>query len=498
MFLSKRQLLSCCALFVIGSTIAVAQNATNAPGALTAYSAEASGPTPESAQPSLGKINHVVIIFQENRSTDNLFHDPVLINRGADIASTGLAGNTRVTLTPVPLVTDYDFNHSYISFLNTCDWNGSTCLMDGAINDACSPPSDCPPYAQYQYVQQSDVQPYFTMAETYAFGDRMFQTNQGPSFPAHQYIISGTSAVSTASPVYIAGIPFNNQEGSRSYAGCLAPATAVVYTIDTSMPFPNSTLGQIDGPECLEHPTLTDLLDQAGLTWKYYTVSAGSIWSAPDVIEHMCQPLSKRGKTVCNGPDWTGANPKVVIEGTQAQIIKDVQGGQLPTVTWVIPDGQASDHAGMNKGFGPSWVASIVNAVGESSFWSDTAIIVTWDDWGGWYDHVAPPIRNSGPYKNSYEYGFRVPIIVISPYSKPQYISHQQNDFGSILKFIEETFSLPQIDPEVGYADTYALGDLSDFFNFNQSPLHFTPIKTRYSKEYFLHNHAKPSPPDND
>jgi phospholipase C len=152
----------------------------------------------------------------------------------------------------------------------------------------------------------------------------------------------------------------------------------------------------------------------------------------------------------------------------------------------------------MNRGFGPSWVAAIVNTIGQSRFWNDTAIIVTWDDWGGWYDHVAPPIRNFGPYPNSYEYGFRVPIIAISPYAKPGYISHQQNDFGSILKFIEQTFALPEIDPQVGYADTYALGDLSDFFNFNQTPLKFTSIKARYGKDYFLHNKAKPTPPDND
>jgi len=129
-----------------------------------------------------------------------------------------------------------------------------------------------------------------------------------------------------------------------------------------------------------------------------------------------------------------------------------------------------------------------------------TVIIAAWDDWGGWYDHVPPPIRNSGPIQNSYEYGFRVPIMVISPYAKPAYASHQFNDFGSILKFIEEVFSLPAVGKSVGaeYADSYALGDLSDFFNFNQTPLTFTPIQAPKGAEYFIHNKAKPSPPDND
>ena len=453
-------------------------------------------PTAASAQQ--GKINHVVIIFQENRSTDNLFHDDVLIQRGADIASVGQSQKGQITLTEAPLVTKYDFDHGAAAFLKTCDWDGTACRMDGSLSDTCSPPGLCPKNAQYQYVRASDVQPYFTMAETYAFGDRMFQTNQGPSFPAHQYILSGTSAISETSPVAIAGIPTGNGRGGKAYAGCLAPPSAVVKTIDTSQPFPNGTFSQWNGTECFEHPTLTDLLDKAGLSWKYYTVSAGSIWTSPDVIEHMCQPTGDPNKRVCSGPDFTASNPKVVIEGTRARVVSDIASGHLAAVTWVIPDGQASDHPKTNSGLGPSWVASIVNTIGQSPFWNDTAIIVTWDDWGGFYDHVAPPIHNYGPYPNSYEYGFRVPIIVISPYAKPAYISHQPSDFGSILKFIEQTFALPEIDPQVGYADTYALGDLSDFFNFNQTPVKFTSIKAPYGKDYFLRNKAKPTPPDND
>ena len=160
-----------------------------------------------------------------------------------------------------------------------------------------------------------------------------------------------------------------------------------------------------------------------------------------------------------------------------------------------------------NNGTGPSWVASIVNQIGSNAacpgtgetYWNDTAIIVTWDDWGGWYDHVSPPIRNNPQsYPNSYEYGFRVPLVVISPFAKPAYVSHQYNDFGSILKFIEENFGLPEINPSVGYADTYALGDLSDFFDFSQTPLTFTPIQAQYDKQYFLNRRGKPKPPDND
>jgi phospholipase C len=449
------------------------------------------GATPTGAGRS--KINHVVIVFQENRSTDNLFHDQVLMNRGADIATYGYTrDNQKVKLTPVPLVTSYDLGHSHDTFVDQCQWDGTKCVMNGA------------PTLAFQYVRASDVQPYFIMAETYTFGDRMFQTNEGASFAAHQYIISGSSAVcvpgapcppSTTSKSYVVDNVHDNQRA----AGCLAPPGSVTNTIDTSRSFPNVIYTPVIGPACFEHPTLTDLLDHRGLTWKYYAPVAGSIWTSPNVIKHMCVPVTQRGKeTVCSGPDWTDPNPNVVIEAGRAKVVTDIQNGQLAAVTWVIPSGPASDHPTTNLGLGPSWVASIVNAIGESPFWADTAIIITWDDWGGWFDHVPPPIRNHVPPLNSYEYGFRVPLIVISPYAKPQYVSHQPNDFGSILKFIEETFSLPQIGQSVGveYADSYALGDLSDCFNFNQKPLVFRPIPARYSKEYFLHNKAKPTPPD--
>jgi phospholipase C len=167
------------------------------------------------------------------------------------------------------------------------------------------------------------------------------------------------------------------------------------------------------------------------------------------------------------GSDWTGTSPKVVLNQTQsnAQIFSDISNNQLPQVSWAIPDGQDSDHALGNNGSGPSWVTSIVNAIGNSQYWSNTVIVITWDDWGGWYDHVAPQILNS------YEYGFRVPMIGISPYAKLGYISHATHDFGSIPKFIESNFGLRSL----GYADAPA-NNLSDCFNFAQTATKFQTI----------------------
>ncbi len=127
--------------------------------------------------------------------------------------------------------------------------------------------------------------------------------------------------------------------------------------------------------------------------------------------------------------------------------------------------------------------------------WSNTAIIVTWDDWGGWYDHVTPPqvLVNCAQWGCGYVYGFRVPLIVVSPYAKAAYISHTQHDFGSILRFIEENFGLPSL----GYADAYA-DDLSDCFNFNQTPLKFQAIPAPVGVEQFLNDRRTPTDPDDD
>lgn len=151
--------------------------------------------TPPTPPSSATKIQHVVVIFQENRSTDNLFHDTNLINAGADIASSGLKSDgSTIPLTPISLVTDYDLSHAHKAWVSMYD-NGK---MDGADQigiDCIGKHSDCPsPTAWFHYVNPSEVAPYFQLAETYTFGDRMFQTNQGPSFPAHQFIIAGTSA----------------------------------------------------------------------------------------------------------------------------------------------------------------------------------------------------------------------------------------------------------------------------------------------------------------
>ncbi len=424
-------------------------------------------------------IQHVIVIVQENRTPDNLFQDPNLINAGADIQNYGVNSTGRtIPLTPINLGTtgsnpdSYDVSHTHAAFVQMCNLNPTTntCAMDGAdkIQTTCNRSlGPCPPPSnpQFMYVKPEDVAPYFQMAETYTFADRMFQTNQGPSFPAHQFILSGTSAPQAGSDEFAADEP--GGVASR-FSGCVAPPLQYVELID-----PSGVENQSIYP-CFEHQTLTDLLDEADLSWRYYAPNITGIWTAPTAINHMCVPNAPPPNgTSCIGPDYTGSSPKVVLEQSQsnAQLLKDIATNQLAQVTWAIPPGTASDHA-QSLGCGPSWVTSIVNAVGQSPYWSNTAIILTWDDWGGWYDHVAPPIINDGmSWGSGYIYGFRVPMVVISPYAKQAYISHQMHDFGSILKFVESTFNLPSL----GYADVKA-DDLSDIFQYSQAPTAFTQI----------------------
>jgi phospholipase C len=443
------------------------------------------GTTTTSAPPPTSKIQHVVVIFQENRTPDNLFQDPVLISRGADIRNYGInLQGAQVPLDPESLDTDYDLSHAHMAFLHLYD-NGK---MDGAekILVTCNPnATSCPPpNPWFKSVTPTDVAPYFLLAETYTFGDRMFQTNQGPSFPAHQFILSGTSAPSMGSNLFASENPINAPDPFNN-TGCIAPPEERVNVID-----PSGNQSQLIYP-CFEHPTLTDLLNTANISWRYYAALPGIIWNAPNAIQHMCGPnATPPNATACTGSDWIN---NVVLN--YKQVLNDIQSNQLAAVSWVTPSGQVSDHPGINNGSGPSWVASVVNAIGNSQYWANTAIIITWDDWGGWYDHVAPQIINS------YEYGARVPLIVVSPYAKAAYISHQVNDFGSILKFVEKTFNLTTVAPGASpaYADaTSYTGDLSDCFDFSQTPLAFQKIAAPLDATHFLEDKTQPTDPDDD
>lgn len=374
-----------------------------------------------------GPIQHIVIVVQENRTVDNLFQNLP----GADTQSYGYMGGQQVTLTPEPLNTSWDLSHTHGDFLTDCNMVSETCQMNG-----------WPTTLALSYVPQSDVQPYYTMAEQYAFADAMFSTQQGPSFPAHQYIVRGTSSVQ-ASCGAACPPPMRASENPMG-GGCDAAGGVTVINSNGQESFFSS--------QCFNVPSLFTLLDNAHLSWKYYQSGCGAgYWKAVDALR----------------PIWSNKSEfDADVDCTPGDFLTDVGNGKLAAVTFVTPTASASDHAGQTDGSGPSWVASVVNAVGVSQFWSSTAIFVTWDDWGGFYDHRTPTIYNS------FEGGFRVPLIAISPYAQAGYVSHVQHEFGSILKYTEETFNLTSLNTTDARDD-----DLSDMFNYMQHPIQFKPIQ---------------------
>ena len=194
-------------------------------------------------------------------------------------------------------------------------------------------------------------------------------------------------------------------------------------------------------------------------------------------------------KYVRYGPDWNRA----ISSRRRRTFLTDVQTAAVcADVSWVTPSKPDSDHPHDHSDLGPSWVASVVNAIGESKYWQTTAIIVLWDDWGGFYDNAPPPQLD---YRGL---GIRVPCLIISPYAKQNYVSHVQYEYGSVLRFIEEVYGFPagSIGPTAqGYTDGRA-ASLDDAFDFTKAPRQFTPISSKYPMRHFLHERPSDEPVD--
>jgi phospholipase C len=400
-----------------------------------------------------GKIQHVVIVVQENRSFDNLFQG----YPGADTVSQGKnsSGQT-IPLRAVSLADEYVIDHSETAMFAACDGTGklpgTNCKMDGFDREQSF---GGPGNPQYVFVPHTESKPYFDMAREGVLADRMFQSHLDESFVSHQYIIAAQAKSSV-------DLPWGEW-------GCEGGPSDTVATL---------TKDRKEGsaqPACFDYTTLGDELDKAHLTWRFYTSritsrDGGGEWSGYQAIRH-----------IRYGPDW-----KKDVTTPQSQFIVDVGKGQLKNVTWITPICANSDHVNCGGGFGPSWVASLVNAVGESKFWKSTAIFIMWDDWGGLYDHVPPPhVDYDG-------LGFRVPLVIVSPYSKKRYVSHVQYEHGSILKFAEDVFGLDRL----AASDARANSPAPDCFDFAAPPHKFVPIAAPKGPAFFLKQRNDGRAPD--
>jgi phospholipase C len=436
-------------------------------------------------------FQHVVVIFQENRTPDNLFQGlcttPTICNINSPTTSQYniQTGNWKtkggvIQPGPVMLANTYDLSHAHSAWVKQCDLDPTTgkCRMDGAAGVGCSPVANCPSNPQFKFVENSTgiLNPYLTLAKSYGWANYMFQTNQGPSFPAHQFIFGATSAP-TSDEDHNGTYAAENMSGTGTGAGCVAQPGVRVQLIDsTGTEDPNNKIYP-----CFEHDTVPDLAGIA--SWRYYAPGAGSIWTAPDAISHICGPSN--GK--CTGSEWVNN----VDAMNPADFLTDVSSPncKLKQVTWVIPTAANSDHAKSNQGGGPSWVASLVNSIGDNtctnpdgtSFWDTTAIFITWDDWGGWYDHEPPTILAS-PF-GGYQLGFRVPLIVVSAFTSQGLINNRRHDFGSIIRFIEQNFGI--MEGKLSFADHRATTDLTGFFDLN-TPRKFVTIPGGQNAAAFL------------
>jgi len=272
------------------------------------------------------------------------------------------------------------------------------------------------PAGQVQYTQQ-DLPNYYAYASQFGLGDNFFTDVPTNSTPNHIAMIAAQS-----------GGVF---DGS-SNTGCSSSYNSLLYS------------KKVDGNyfwtyPCYNIPSMPQELGNSGVTWKYY--SAAPNWDAPSLIQAIA-----------------GSPNDIHSAG---QFTKDVQSNNLADVSWVTPIPAQSDHPPGFEEAGQNYVTNTLNTIMNSSYWSNTAVFLTWDDWGGFYDHVPPP------QVDTLGLGERVPLIVISPYAKHNYISSSLGEFASFNKFIEYNWSLPAL----GARDSLSqISDLTDFFDFSQQP----------------------------
>jgi len=365
-------------------------------------------------------IKHVVFIVKENRTFDNYFGT----YPGANGATQGtLSNGAVVTLHHMQDAPNHDMAH---------DWYSANLSIDGGKMDRFdlifqgNVDGD---YSSYSQLYASDIPNYWSYAQHFVLADAAFSSLHGPSLPNHFYTIAATSWGVISTP----GV----KSGNNSW-GC-----------DTDNPA--MTVQQMDSHgnisnvfPCFDHVTLADVLDSAGVSWKYYAPSEGQRGYAFSVYNNI--------RHIRYGADWTNN----VIPETQFE--SDALAGNLPAVSWIVT-GYANEHPPNPTCFGENWTVSKLNAIMQGPDWDSTAIFLIWDDFGGLYDHVPPPSDDV------FGLGPRVPMMIISPYAKPGFISHTIYEHSSVVRFIEETFGLPNL----GNRDVTA-NDMMDSFDFGQKP----------------------------
>lgn len=381
-----------------------------------AYVSHASRPCPSFR---CGKIRHIVIIIKENHSFDNIFgRFP-----GADGASVAMEGGHKVVMRPTPDALAHDIAHGGTTALTAVDGGkmDKFYLIPHAWQDG-KDVSD-------SEFWQAQIPAYYAYATHYELADHMFSNVLAPSFPNHIALVAGQS--------------YNLIDNPRHYGrkltwGCDGSTTSRAPT------FSHGKKGELF--PCFNARELTTEADQAGASWRYYAASIGHfgyVWSALDAY-----------REVRDSSEW-----RTNIE-TPSRFIHDVSAGRLPAIAWLTPPLKYSEHPPESECLGENWTVRQINAVMRSPNWKSTVIVVLWDDFGGFYDHVAPPSEGR------YRLGPRVPGIIISPFSRAHTVDHRIYDFSSIVKFVEKRYHLPHLSRY-----DRSIASLGDSLDLHQKPL---------------------------
>jgi phospholipase C len=378
----------------------------------------------------LNKIKHFVFIMEENKSFDHYFGT----YPGAYGIPDGVAlkdPNDGTMVTPYHSTDDVDFDAPHDHSNAVADIDGGK--MDGFLSEAYKryalsvTPSLAPGYNPKEVMSYHDyheIPNYWDYAELYVLQDQMFSSVAAYSLSVHLYMLAAQSG---------------------GYLG-------------EQQPYPTR----------FDFPEITELLQNDQVTWNYYVTSGNDVDANGQAIE----PANLQQDNPNHYTLWNPlpAFPKVENDPAQrvrlvdtAQFYQDAQSGNLPSVSWICPylGSELSDHpafkGGMRKPM--AYVTGLINAVENGPDWDSTAIFVSWDDWGGYYDNEAPP------FVDEYGFGLRVPSLVISPYAKEAFIDHNTYSFDSWLKLIEKRFGVESMTARDKNAD-----DMSNSFDFTQQP----------------------------
>jgi phospholipase C len=404
-------------------------------------------------------IKRVVYLMLENRSFDNIFGK----FPGANGTTVGVRDGKEVPLTRCTSWLPGDLAHDYAAALNHLNGGKQDGFATGLYG----------PYFAYTQFEEEDIPNYFHWARRYVLCDNFFASAHGPSYPNHFYSIAGQSGGAFDNPENIQ----SRKEEGKSYKswGCDAIGEDVFVLV-------RDEHGYITKHDtCFRFKTVGDQLLEQGIDWAFYSAEWGQpgyFWSAYNGIEQIFHT------------DLWHEHIRPVD-----RLLDDLDRGDLPAVTWITPRFELSDHPPWSSCFAHNWVTAIVDRIMRGPMWKHTAIFITWDEWGGFYDHVPPPrVDHLG-------LGFRVPMLVISPYAKRGYIDDARGEFSSPLKFIADNWGLSYLTDRI--RNTHNFEHVFDFHRKPRPPDPLPPMTRCEGKAFEWIEHSKdwpkgiPPPTDN-